>query len=70
MRSGRRDLLGKTGHDVIHHRTLQEYSEEIREYALSLLDHTKGELKANFVAATKSKIGFKLQALKKFIGSR
>lgn len=70
MRSGRRDLLGKNGHDVIHHRTLQEIIDEIREYTLSMLKHSKDELKKDFQNRTKAKIGYKLQALKKFLGPR
>ena len=70
MRAGRRELLGKTGYDVIHHRTLQEYIHDIREFALGLVEHTKDEIKAQFEEYAKAKIGFKLQALKKFMGER
>ena len=60
MRAGRRDLLGKTGHDVIHHRTLQELIDEIREFGLSLLKHTRSELRDTFDKTAKHRIGFKL----------
>lgn len=70
LRSGRRDLLGKSGHDVIHHRTIQEIIHNIREWAISLMKNTKEEIKEHFEETAKFKIGFKLQSLKRFMGKK
>ena len=70
MRAGRRDLLGKTGHDVIHHRSIQEYIDDIREFGLALTGNSKREILKFFEESAKNKIGFKLQSLKKFMGKR
>lgn len=71
IRTGRKEMLGQGGADILFHRNLQEMLSPIKEFALSLLNgKTKADLDLIWKDELKQKVTLKLYAIDKFTQPR
>lgn len=62
----RKDLLGKTGSDCVHHRGVQELIARLRSFAFQVLTFDSQEIKEDYDKVMKSQIYYKIKGLDAF----
>jgi len=71
LRTGRKEMLGQGGADILFHRNLQEMMAPVKEWTLSLLNgKTKKDLETLWEDELQQKVVLKLYAMDKFTQPR
>lgn len=62
----RKDLLGKTGSDAVHHRAMQEIIARLRSFAFQVLTFDSLEIKEDYEKTMKSQVYYKIKGMDDF----